>query len=71
MWKAINTPDHPFKIQKPEPHPDSRISRWVAAGLLKESATSKTSKATFIADGIHTWNKALKEIKDAKISSLV
>ena len=26
----------------------------------------KTSKATFKADGIHIWNKAPKEIKEAK-----
>ena len=62
-WKAVNDPDHPFKIEKPSIDSQKITTRSNTNGILKIHAISDITKRTFINDGTKVWNMAPDEVK--------
>ena len=63
MWKAVNDPDHPFKIKKTSIDSQKITTRSNTNGILKIHAISDITKRTFINDGTKVWNMAPDEVK--------
>ena len=51
IWKAVNDPDHPFKIEKPSIDSQKITTRSNTNGILKILTISDITKRTFINDG--------------------
>ena len=67
MWKAINVPNYPTKVQRTSYNDIAVTTRAVTNGLLiNDSNFSSLSRMTFINDAKKAWNKAPETIKQCK-----
>ena len=66
IWKALNIPKFPLKVNRQEAAEDGRITRGVTTGKLVEEGSSTLSTNSFIGDATRLWNKAPEAIKNTK-----
>ena len=65
MWKAINVPKFPIKVNKQQTPNDSRTTRGVTNGRIIEEGSSNLVTNSFIGDATRLWNRAPEAIKTA------
>ena len=63
IWKALNVPKFPIKVNKQQTPNDSRTTRGVTTGKLIEEGSSNLMVNSFIGDATRLWNKAPLAIK--------
>ena len=64
VWKALQDPNHPLKIERVSHETTAYLTRAQANGDLKEFGKSNIVQSTFLSDACHIWNKCPRNIKD-------
>ena len=62
IWKAVNVPDYPLKINKKEVTMENINTRSCTQGKLIVPGTKPIMQKTCITDAMRIWNIAPKEI---------
>ena len=66
VWKAVNDPNHPLKIEKLCHVNANCVTRAVKNQDLKEFGKSSIVQSTFLSDACKVWNNCPKNIKDCE-----